>query len=196
MRIAAFLSVAFVLAGCGMGGTKTTTVTVTKTVSAPAGPKKPPAAEAETAYVKYFGTPVSITKIDQPCGGDATTPAFACYALTIKPEFFLVGVPANVAFAAGNGTACLPLDCAPVEDDRYVIPAGTQNLVFILPAKAAGTVLTLAHQQMHTTKATGTQLAALVGGSTTPHLIEPLDSGLWVTVSVDTVTTFAQQFQP
>ena len=49
---------------------------------------------------------------------------------------------------------------------------------------------------MHTTTITGAQLAAIVGGSKTPKLMEPLDSGLWLTVNVDTVTSFAQQFQP
>jgi hypothetical protein len=168
-----------------MGGTKTTTVTVTRTVTSPAGPKKPPAAEAETANVKYFGIPVAATKLDAKR-----------YALTLKPEFFFVGLTANVAFAAQQQNACQPLECPAVEDDRWVIPAGTQNLTFILPAKTTGTVLTLNSQQMHTTTISGAALAAIVGGANTPKLMESLESGLWVTVNVDTVTSFAQQFQP
>jgi hypothetical protein len=183
MRVAALLVVALALSGCG-GGSKTTTVTVTRTVTSPAGPKKPPAAEAETASVKYYGIPVSATKLDAKR-----------YALTVKPEFFLVGVTANVAFAAQQGNTCQPLECPAVEDDRWVIPAGTQNLTFILPAKASGTVLTSGGQMTGTT-ITGAQLAAIVGGAKTPKLMEPLDSGVWVTVNVDTVTSFAQQFQP
>lgn len=184
MRAAALLAVAFVLAGCAMGGT-TTTVTVTRTVASPAGPNKPPAAGAETASVKYFGIPGSVTKLDAKR-----------YALAIKPEFFLVGVTANVAFAAGQQNACQPLECAPAEDDRWVVPAGTENLLFILPAKATGTVLTLGNQQTQATTITAAQLSALVGGATKPKLFEPLDSGLWVTVNGDTVTSFAQQYQP
>jgi len=183
--LAAALGVALAVSGCAIGGSKTTTVTVTRTVTSPAGPKKPPAAEAETASVKYFGIPVSAKRLDAKR-----------YALEIRPEFFLVGVTANVAFAAGQQNTCQPLDCTPVEDDRWVIPAGAQKLLFVLPAKTTGTVLTLASQQMHTTKITAAQLSALVGGATKPKLMEPLDSGLWVTVNVDTVTTFAQQFQP
>src|SRR5205807_5592578 len=101
MRVAALVAAGLLLSGCAVGGTKTTTVTVTRTVSAPAGPKKPPAAQAETANVKYFGIPISITKLDAKR-----------YALTIRPEFFLVGVTANVAFAAEQQTACPPLSCA------------------------------------------------------------------------------------
>jgi hypothetical protein len=184
------LAVCLLLSGCAAGGSKTTTVTVTRAVTSPAGPKKPPAAEAETALVKYYGIPVKpVTKLDS-AGLNVN------YALTFKPEFFLVGVTANVAFAAGQQNACQPLECPPVEDDRWVIPAGTQNLTFILPAKTTGTVLTLTGQQMHTTTITGAALAAIVGGATTPKLMEPLDSGLWLTVNVDTVTSFAQQFQP
>jgi hypothetical protein len=201
VRIAALLAVAFILSGCAIGGTKTTTVTVTRTVTSASGPKKPPPAEAETAYVKYFGIPIKpVTKIDGGCpapsSGKLTQP-FSCYALTIKPEFFLVGVTANVAFAAGQENACQPLECPAVEDDRWVLPAGTQNLTFILPAAAKGTVLTLDSSQMKTTKITGIQLAAIVGKQPdAPKIMEPLDSGLWLTVNVDTVTSFAQQFQP
>ena len=69
--------------------------------------------------------------------------------------------------------------------------------MFILPATTTGTVLTLNSSQMQTTKITGTQLAAIVAKQPdAPKLMEPLDSGLWVTVNVDTVTSFAQQFQP
>jgi hypothetical protein len=197
VRIAALLAVAFILSGCAIGGTKTTSVTVTRTVV-----KKPPAAEDETANVKFFGTPVSATKIDAGCpapsSGKLAQP-FACYSLTIKPQFYLVGVTANVAFAEGQTppVTCQPLDCAPVEDDRWVIPAGSQNLTFILPAKTTGTVLPLNSPQMQTMKITGTQLAAIVGKQPdAPKLMEPLDSGVWLTVNVDTVTSFAQQFQP
>jgi hypothetical protein len=198
VRVAALLAVAFILSGCAIGGTKTTTVTVTRTVTSASGPKKPPAAEAETASVKYYGIPVSATKLNCPSAA-AVAPKGTCYALTIKPEFFLVGVTANVAFAAGQTPpkTCEPLDCPAVEDDRWVIPAGTQNLVFILPATTTGTVLTLHSSQMQTTKITGTQLAAIVAKQPdAPKLMERFDSGLWVTVNVDTVTSFAQQFQP
>jgi hypothetical protein len=201
VRVAALLVVAFVLSGCAIGGTRTTTVTTkrtvrvtvtttrtvmtTQTVTAPAGPKKPPAAQAETASVKYFGTPVSVTKLDA-----------RRYAIAIKPQFFLVGVTANVAFAASQQNACQPLECPAVEDDRLVIPAGKQSLLFILPARATGTVLTLGNQQVGETVVTGAQLAALVGGAKTPKLFESLDSGLWLTVNVDTVTAFSQQYEP
>jgi hypothetical protein len=188
VRVAALLAAGLVLSGCAVGSSKTTTVTVTQTVTSPAGPKQPPAAQAETGNVKYFGIPVKpATKLDAKR-----------YALTIKPEFFLVGVTANVAFAEGQTppSACQPLACPPVEDDRWVIPAGTQNLTFILPAKTKGTVLTLNSSQMNTTTITGAQLAAIVGGAQTPKLMESLDSGVWLTVNIDTVTSFAQQFQP
>jgi hypothetical protein len=182
LRIAAVLAASLVLAGCAVGGsTKTVTVTRTVTTQAPSGK----GALGQTENARYFGTPVSITRVDAKR-----------YALAIKPQFFLVGVTANVAFAAQQGNACAPLECPGVEDDRLVLPAGSRNMLFLLPATTKGTVLTLSGQKMQTTTVTAAQLAALVGGAKTPHLIEPLDSGLWLTVDVDKVTSFAQQFQP
>jgi len=184
MRVAALLVAAMALAGCAVGGSKTTTVTVTRTVTTQTkAPKFGPLSQTESVH--YFGTPVSIAK------ADATR-----YLLVLKPQFFLVGVTANVAFAQQQGTACAPLVCPGVDDDRWVIPAGTRNLVFVLPATTKGTVITVGGRQMHNTTVTAAQLAALVGGAKKPKLIEPLDSGLWVAVDVDKVTSFAQQFQP
>ena len=175
MRVAALLAAGFLLSGCAVGGTKTTTLTVTRTVTTSTPP-------AETTNVKYFGVPVSVIKLDAKR-----------YAIAIKPEFFLVGATANVAFAAQQQNACQPLECPPVDNDRLVLPAGTQNLLFILPAKTMGTVLTSSTQP---TKITADQLSGLVSGAKTPKLYEPLDSGLWLTVDGDTVTAFAQQYQP
>jgi hypothetical protein len=175
VRSVGLLIVALVLAGCGAGKQ---TVTVTKTVTQPAANAAPGPQNAT-----YFGEPISVAKVDS-----------SRYLLELKPESYLVGVTANVAFAQQQGKACAPLSCPGVDDDRLVVPAGTKNLTFVLPAKATGTVLTGAAGTP--TKISGAQLAALVGGAKTPKLVEPLVSGVWLAVDVDQVTSFAQQFQP
>ena len=75
-----------------------------------------------------------------------------------------------------------------------VIPVG-QDLTFVLPADTKGTVITLGKGVLNTS-VTATQLAAIVGGAPGPNGMEPLESGVWLTVDVDTVTSFAQQYQP
>jgi hypothetical protein len=183
MRIVALLGATLVLAGCGTGTrtvTTTTTVTKTTTVEQPRQTAAPGQQDAT-----YFGVVVSITKVDAKR-----------YLLVLKPQSFLVGITANAAFARQQGTQCEPLSCPGVSDDRLVVPAGSQPLTFVLPAKTTGTVLTLAGGNMRATKTSAAQLAALVGGAKTPKLIEPLDSGLWLRVDVDKITSFAQQFQP
>jgi len=177
VRVAALLGVAFVLAGCGSGAstvTVTTTVTRQQTAAAP-GPQN----------TVYFGEPVSVSTVDPHRD-----------LLVLKPQAYLVGVTANVAFAQQRGTKCAPLTCPGVEDDRLVVPAGTQDLTFVLPANATGTVLTLSGSKMQTTRISAPQLAELVRGAKTPKLVEPLSSGIWLAVDVDKVTSFAQQFQP
>ncbi len=179
MRVAIALVAVLLLAGCGVGKTTVSTVTVTRTVTT---------APAQTApgpqNTGYFGQIVSIT------------PAIGKYVVVLRPQFYLVGVTANTAFAAQQGKPCAPLSCPGVEDDRLVVPAGSQQLTFVLPTKTTGTVLTLSGSKLQPTTVSAAQLSALAGGAKTPKLVEPLDSGVWLAVDVDHVTSFAQQFQP
>ena len=186
MRVAVLVVAGLILAGCGAGKTVTTTVTSTKTITQTLTQTTPqPAPLSQTEHAQYYGQIVSITQADAKR-----------YLLVLKPEFFLVGVTANVAHAQQQGTQCAPLSCPGVEDDHLVVPAGTQKLTFILPATTTGTVLTPGAGNFVNTKVTAATLAALVGGAKTPKLIEPLASGVWLAVDVDRVTSFAQQFQP
>jgi hypothetical protein len=180
VRIAALLvlALALVLAGCGSVGRTVSTVTRTVTV---AGPGTAPG----VGDASYFGRIVSLRQLDAKR-----------YLLVLRPSFFLVGVTANVAFAASEHKHCAPLSCPGVEDDRLVVPAGKETLTFVLPAAAKGTVLTVAAGRMGTTRVSAAQLAALVAGAKKPHLIEPLLSGVWLRADADKVTSFAQQFQP
>ena len=181
MRLAALLGATLALAGCA-AGTRTVTATVTRTTTVE---RPQPTTAPGPQDTTYFGQIVSITKVDPKR-----------YLLVLKPESFLVGVTANVAFAQQQGTHCEPLSCPGVSDDRLVLPAGTQSLTFVLPAKTSGTVVTTGGGTMRATTISAEQLAALVGGAKTPKLIEPLVSGLWLAVDVDKITSFAQQFQP
>jgi hypothetical protein len=186
MRIAAILAATMALAGCAVGVHTRASVSGSRTVTKTVTVSEPPAGTVPgPKNATYFGTPVSITKVDA-----------SRYLLALKPQSFLVGVTANAAFAAQQGTQCRPLSCPGVPDDRWVVPAGGRPLTFVLPATTSGTVLVLAHEKMQATTISAAQLAALVGGATTPKLIEPLDSGLWLAVDVDRVTSFVQQFQP
>jgi hypothetical protein len=186
MRVAVLVVAGLILAGCGAGKTVTTTVTSTKAITQTLTQTTPqPAPLSQTEHAQYYGQIVSITQADAKR-----------YLLVLKPEFFLVGVTANVAHAQQQGTQCAPLSCPGVEDDHLVVPAGTQKLTFVLPATTTGTVLTPGAGNFVNTKVTAATLAALVGGAKTPKLIEPLASGVWLAVDVDRVTSFAQQFQP
>ncbi len=145
----------------------------------------------------YFGKPVSTTAGTLPkvCAGTRCHHPKG-YVLVVTPEFFLTGATASAA-AAPAGSSC-GLSCPPVPDDYQIIPAGTKNLTFALPATTMGTVLTLPKRgNVRSTKVTAAQFAALLGGATTPHLYESLSEGVWFTVANgDTVRSFSEQYRP
>jgi hypothetical protein len=105
-------------------------------------------------------------------------------------------VTANVAQAEDQGMHCRPSACPPVANDNYAIDEGHRLLIFIVPTNARGTVLAKGSNGFRPTRITVGQLAQLVAGKTSLKLFEPLSTGVWILVHVDTVRTFAQQYLP
>jgi hypothetical protein len=166
------LCLALVLAAlaAGCGGTRTVVRTVT-------------VAPKATGDQRLFGRIASLER-----SGDH-------YELRFDPAWFLSGVAANVAQAQDQGTTCSPSACPPVANDNYVVEEGHRLLTFVLPAGVRGTVLTKGAPTTGTT-VTAAELARLVAGTSSLKLFEPLSSGVWIVIHVDTVRSFAQQYRP
>jgi hypothetical protein len=116
------------------------------------------------------------------------------YELRFDPAWFTSGVTANVA-AAEDGVVA---PGEPVPNDNYRIEEGHRLLTYLVPADAHVTVLTTNGDPagFGATPITVAELAQLVGGQKPVELFEPLDTGVWIRVSVDTVCAIDQQYQP
>jgi hypothetical protein len=161
---------AVVLAGCG--GTKTVTRTVTVDEAAKHG-VGPPGERVEFGYVRSL----------EPKG--------AGYELRFDPAWFLSGETANVA-AAEDG---IVKPGEPVPNDNYVVDEGHRLLTYEVPADAKVTVLRDSPTGKPITVA---QLADLVAGKNPlpRRLFEPLTTGFWIDVDIDTVRSLDQQYRP
>jgi hypothetical protein len=174
-RAGSCLAVAVVIATTGCGDTKT----VTETVTVPGTTKTavgPPRERVE------FGQIETLRR-----QGDH-------YAMRFDPAWFLSGTTANVA-AAEDG-AVEPGQ--PVPNDNYVVEEGHRLLSYIVPDDAHVTVLTNSGDpaQLGATSITVSELARIVHGTSTLQLSEPLETGVWIQVSIDTVTAIDQQYRP
>lgn len=163
----AVLGLALVAAGCGSTKTVTKTVTVTTAKTGVGAP----------AEVSLFGHIKSLKR-----RGSA-------YVLRFDPEWFLSGVTANVA-AAQDG-AVEPGQ--PVPNDNYRVDESHRAFTYKVPANARVTVITKAPAG---TPITVAQLAEIVDGTSKLKLFEPLESGVWILVHIDTVRSLDQQYQP
>ena len=134
MRIVASLTVTLALAGCA--ARHEDGVDDDRHVEKPQ-----PSAAPGPQNAAYFGQP--SRSAGSPDSGTL---------LVLKPQSYLVGITANTAFAQQQGKQCAPLSCPGVEDDRLVVPAGSQKLTFVLPATTRGTVLTINGGKMDTTE--------------------------------------------
>ena len=116
------------------------------------------------------------------------------YEMRFDPEWFTSGVTANTA-AAEDG-AVEPGE--PVPNDNYRIEEGHRLLTYLVPADTHATVLTRQGDAagFGATPITVAELAELVDGKSPVELFEPLDSGVWVRVNIDTVCDLEQQYQP
>jgi hypothetical protein len=164
------IAVALVAAGCG--GTRTVTKTVTAAPPAKSG-VGPPGEIVQFGYVK------SLTRKGSR------------FELRFDPALFLSGATANAA-AAEDGV--VPTG-EPVPNDNYVVDESHRLLTYEVPATAHVTALTTGVAGSRITVA---ELAQLVDGKNPfPRpLFEPITTGFWIQVDIDTVRSLDQQYRP
>lgn len=111
------------------------------------------------------------------------------FELRFDPAWFTSGGTARRAKRADTGSSDVP-------NDNYVVEEGHRLLTFVVPTRARITVLTNDGTGLSSTPITVAELARIVNGGRHRKLFEPLDSGVWIRVRVDTVRELAQQYRP
>ncbi len=156
-------------------------------------------AAAVLAVLYVVREPAARTVIEEPCGdrvfGHITSLARRGdhFTMRFNPAWFTSGETANTA-AAEDG-AVEP--GAPVPNDNYVIEEGDRLLTFIVPTTAPVTVLTRSGPgPLGATPITVSELERIVNGGKHRPLLEPLDSGVWIRVHIDTACSLDQQYRP
>jgi hypothetical protein len=116
------------------------------------------------------------------------------WLMRFDPAWFTSGLTASTA-AAEDGVV---EPGEPVPNDNYRIDEGHRLLTYIVAPGARVTVLTRHGDpaRFGATRITVSQLAQLVRGEKPVQLFEPLDTGVWIRVHVDTVCAIDQQYQP
>jgi hypothetical protein len=142
----------------------------------------------------------SSTAAPRPCSDvalyghiESLTPRGDHFELRFDPAWFLSGVTASRAKLEDTGSSDVP-------NDNYVVEEGHRLLTYLVPATADITVLSrtgkLHSPGFPSTAITASQLAQLVDGKEPVKLAEPLESGFWMHVKVDTVCSLQQQYRP
>lgn len=113
------------------------------------------------------------------------------YELRFDPALMLSGETANVA-AAEDGA--VPAG-QPVPNDNYVVDESHRLLTYEVPANAHVTALT---KGVTGSPITVGELAQLVRGENpfSRPLFEPITTGFWIRVRIDTVRSLDQQYHP
>jgi hypothetical protein len=171
VQIAAFaLAAAILTAGCGSTKTVTRTVTVQGTTKTGVGPP---------GEIVQFG---HVKSLKRKGSG---------FVMRFDPEWLLSGVTANTA-AAEDGAVD---PGQPVPNDNYRLDEGHRLLTYLVPANAHVTVLA---KGVSGSPITVSQLAQIVDGHNplSRPLFEPITTGFWILVNIDTVRSLDQQYQP
>ena len=112
------------------------------------------------------------------------------YEVRFDPAWFTSGVTASRAKLEDTGSSDVP-------NDNYVIEEGHRQLTYLLPTTARITVLVNnGTKGINSTPITVNELARIVNGGPHRKLYEPLASGIWIRVRIDTVRELDQQYQP
>jgi hypothetical protein len=112
------------------------------------------------------------------------------YLLGFDPAWFTSGITASRAKLQDTGSSDVP-------NDNYIVEEGHRVLTYILPSSAKVTVLTNnGTSGISSVPISVAELSRIVNGGPHRKLFEPLASGIWIRVRIDTVKELDQQYQP
>ena len=162
----------------GCGSTTTVTETMTRTVT-DAGTEPtglgPPGERVE------FGHIGSLTRT-----GDH-------YEMRFDPALILSGETANTA-AAEDGVVA---PGEPVPNDNYVVDESPRTYTYLVADDVKVTLLVRGSpEKWGPTPVMLAELVRIIDGTSDLELFEPLDTGVWITIDVDTVRSVYQQYRP
>ncbi len=111
------------------------------------------------------------------------------FEMRFDPAWFTSGLTASRAALEDTGSSDVP-------NDNYVIEEGHRLLTYLVPTSAHITVLTNNGSGIASTPITVSELGRIVNGGKHRKLFEPLDSGVWIRVRIDTIRSLDQQYHP
>jgi hypothetical protein len=118
------------------------------------------------------------------------TPTGGHYLLGFDPAMFTSGLTASIAHKQDTGSSEVP-------NDNYVVEEGHRVFWYILPSTAKITVLINTRGKgIQSIAISAAELSRIVNGGQHRKLFEPLASGIWIRVRIDTVKELDQQYQP
>jgi hypothetical protein len=159
------------------------------------------AAAVVFAALYFFDEPTERVVSKAPCGEQrifghiaSLTRADGPFEMRFDPAWFLSGATANVAAAEDGAVEA----GEPVPNDNYRVDETHRLYTYLVAPNASVTVLTRQGDPagFGATPISVAQLASLVGGGKPVDLFEPLDTGVWLRVHVDTACAIDQQYQP
>ena len=118
------------------------------------------------------------------------TPTGGHYLLGFDPAWFTSGITASRAHKEDTGSSEVP-------NDNYVVEEGHRVLWYVLPSTAKITVLINTNGKgILSTPISAAELSRIVNGGQHRKLFEPLASGIWIRIRIDTVKELDQQYAP
>ena len=117
------------------------------------------------------------------------TPKGGHFELRFDPAWFTSGVTASRAKLEDTGSSDVP-------NDNYTVEEGHRLLTYLVPTTARITVLVSNAKGISSTPIPVAELARIVNGGKHRKLFEPLDSGIWIRIRIDTVRELDQQYKP
>jgi hypothetical protein len=147
---------------------------------------------------RFRTEPTTKTVIAKPCGDrifghiKSLKRSGDHFVMRFDPAWFTSGVTANTAAAEDGAVEA----GQPVPNDNYVVEEGHRLLTYIVRPGAHVTVLTRNATGQLETPIGVSELERIVNGGKHRPLFEPLDSGVWIRVHVDTACSLEQQYRP